>query len=118
MNSYVVSVTTSGAVWVGFHQFGIMKMKYEKKDHCSIPITIYMFGLVLFGVSSFQYFINTALRRFTQKTLHNKIIHWTSFRDTTILRFSREHTGLEALTSKKKVSVHGTCVPGFLRPVW
>ena len=53
-------------------------------------MSIYVFGLVLFGVSSFQYFNNTALRRFTQKTLHNKIIHWTSFRDTTILRFSRE----------------------------
>ena len=28
------------------------------------------------------------------------------------------HTGLEALSSKKKVSVHGTGVPVFLRPVW
>ena len=28
------------------------------------------------------------------------------------------HTGLEAFPSKKKVSVHGTGVPGFLRPVW
>ena len=28
------------------------------------------------------------------------------------------HTGLEALTSKKKVSVHGIGVSGFLRPVW
>ena len=28
------------------------------------------------------------------------------------------HTGLEALPSKKKVSVDGTGVPGFLRPVW
>ena len=28
------------------------------------------------------------------------------------------HTGLEALPSKKKVSVHGTGVPVFLRPVW
>ena len=29
------------------------------------------------------------------------------------------HTGLEALPlpSKKKVSVHGTCVPVFLRPL-
>ena len=27
-------------------------------------------------------------------------------------------TGLEALPSKKKVSVHGTGVPGSLRPVW
>ena len=28
------------------------------------------------------------------------------------------HTGLEALPSKKKVSIDGTGVPGFLRPVW
>ena len=28
------------------------------------------------------------------------------------------HTGLEALLSKKKVSIDGTGVPGFLRPVW
>ena len=28
------------------------------------------------------------------------------------------HTGLEALPSKIKVSVHGTGVPVFLRPVW
>ena len=28
------------------------------------------------------------------------------------------HTGLEALPSQKKVSVHGTGVPVFLRPVW
>ena len=28
------------------------------------------------------------------------------------------HTSLEALTSKKKVSIDGTGVPGFLRPVW
>ena len=28
------------------------------------------------------------------------------------------HTGLEAFPSKKKVSVHGTGVPVFLRPVW
>ena len=27
-------------------------------------------------------------------------------------------TGLEALPSNKKVSVHGTGVPVFLRPVW
>ena len=90
MNSYVVSVTTSGAVWVGFHQFGIIKMKYEKRDYCSIPMSICMFGLVLFGVSSFQYFNNTALRKFTQKTLHNKIIQLTTLRDTIILRFLRE----------------------------
>ena len=90
MNSYVVSVTTSGAVWVGFHQFGIMKMKYEKRDYCSIPMSICMFGLVLFGVSSFQYFNNTALRKFTKKTLRNKIVLFTSFKDSIILAFSRE----------------------------
>ena len=28
------------------------------------------------------------------------------------------HTGLEALPSKKKWSIDGTGVPGFLRPVW
>ena len=28
------------------------------------------------------------------------------------------HTGIEALPSKKKVSIDGTGVPGFLRPVW
>ena len=30
----------------------------------------------------------------------------------------RSHTGLEALPSKKKWSIDGTGVPGFLRPVW
>ena len=29
-----------------------------------------------------------------------------------------DHTGLEALPSKKKWSIDGTGVPGFLRPVW
>ena len=29
-----------------------------------------------------------------------------------------QHTGLEALPSKKKVSVRRTGVPVFLRPVW
>ena len=53
-------------------------------------MSIYMFGLVLLGVSSFQYFNNIALRKFTQKTLQNKIIPIMSFRDATILRFSRE----------------------------
>ena len=53
-------------------------------------MSIYMFGLVLLGVSSFQYFNNTALRKFTQKTIQNKIIPIMSFRDATILRFSRE----------------------------
>ena len=28
------------------------------------------------------------------------------------------HTGLEALPSKKKLSIDGTVVPGFLRCVW
>ena len=28
------------------------------------------------------------------------------------------HTGLEALPSKKKWSIDGTGVPGFLSPVW
>ena len=65
-------------------------MKSEKKDYDSIPMSIYMFGLVLLGVSSFQYFNNIALRKFTQKTLQNKIIPIMSFRDATILRFSRE----------------------------
>ena len=31
---------------------------------------------------------------------------------------SPTHTGLEALPSKKKWSIDGTGVPGFLRPVW
>ena len=28
------------------------------------------------------------------------------------------HTGLEALPSKKKLSIDGTGVPGFVRPWW
>ena len=86
----LVSVTSSGAVWVALHQFGIMKMNYEKKNNCCIPMSIYVFGLVLLGVSSFQYFHNTALRKFTKKTFQNKIIPIMSFRDANILRFSRE----------------------------
>ena len=35
-----------------------------------------------------------------------------------INKHSTCHTGLEALPSQKKVSVHGTGVPVFLRPVW
>ena len=72
-------------------------MKHEKRDHCSIPLSIYMFGLVLFGVSSFQYFNNTALRRFTKKTLQNKIVLFMSFRESNIICFSREgvHLGNE-----------------------
>ena len=31
---------------------------------------------------------------------------------------SKSHTGLEALPSKKKLSIDGTVVPGFLRRVW
>ena len=74
-----------------FHQSGIMKTKKDKnQDYCSMPTSIYMLGLVLFAVSSFQYFNNTALRRFTLKTLQNKIIVITTFKDATILRFSRE----------------------------
>ena len=35
-----------------------------------------------------------------------------------ISEWFQKHTGLEALPSKKKVSVDGTGVPGFLTPVW
>ena len=87
----LVSVTSIGAVWVVFHQSGVMKTKKDKnEDYCSIPMSIYMLGLVLSGVSSFQYFNNTALRRFTLKTLQNKILVITSFKDATIHHFSRE----------------------------
>ena len=34
------------------------------------------------------------------------------------LQATPHHTGLEALPSKKKLSIDGTGVPGFLRPVW
>ena len=103
--SFIVSVTSSGAIWVGLHQFGIMKMKSEKRDYCSIPMSIYMFGLVLFGVSSFQYFNNTALRKFTQKNLRNKIVLFTSFRDSNILRFSREGVHWENRNYVKQAKV-------------
>ena len=87
----LVSVTSIGAIWVVFHQSGLMKTKKDKnEDYCSVPMSIYMFGLVLVGVSSFRYYNNTALRKFTLKTLQNKIIPITTFKDAISLRFSRQ----------------------------
>ena len=82
-------------------------MKKEKnEDYCSVPMSIYMLGSVLVGVSSFQYFNNTALRKFTLKTLQNKIIPITTFKDAMTLRFTRQgfiNTGyiLTRLTSSQ-----------------
>ena len=68
-----------------------MKIRKDtNEDYCTIPTSIYMLGMVLFGVSSFQYFNNTALRKFTLKTLQNKIIPIAVFKDATILRFFRQ----------------------------
>ena len=85
--------------------------KDKKEDFCSVPMSIYMLGLILFGVSSFQYFNNTALRKFTMKTLQNKIIPITTFKDAIILRFFRQGF-LEKMTmSKSQVNPR---IMGFL----
>ena len=84
-------------------------MKKDKnEDYCSVPMSIYMLGLVLFGVSSFQYLNNTALRKFTLKTLKNKIIPITTFKDAIIFRFSRQgfikKMGIDKTKSKSHVN--------------
>ena len=80
-------------------------MKKDKnEDFCSVPMSVYILGLILFGVSSFQYFNNKALRKFTLKTLQNKII---PFKDAIILRLFRQgfvkKMGINKTKSKSQV---------------